>query len=221
MSIPTILSLHVGLPATHGADSISQKPWESGIFKSPVAGRVFLDTLNLAGDGQQDLKNHGGPFRAVLAYSADHYPVWWDELGRDRDSFPHGSFGENFTVDGLDEASVCLGDIYAVGEARIQVSQPRWPCYKLARRNDIKDLPARVDARGWGGWYHRVVQTGHVAAGDAYALVERPYPHFPISLLNALMAEREHDPRASGMLAEMEMLTPSWRQHYAALAEER
>jgi MOSC domain-containing protein YiiM len=103
MSTPSILSIQVGKPAEHGADSISRKTWESGIFKYTVNGKVYLDTLNLVGDGQEDLKNHGGPFRAVLAYGAAHYPAWRDELGRDEETFAYSSFGENFTVSELTE----------------------------------------------------------------------------------------------------------------------
>lgn len=219
MSTPSILSIQVGKPAEHGADSISQKSWESGIFKDTVNGRVFLDTLNFVGDGQQDLKNHGGPFRAVLAYGAARYPVWWDELGRDAETFAYGSFGENLTVSELTEDTVCIGDIYAVGEARIQVAQPRSPCWKLARRNNLKDLAARVEEKGWGGWYHRVLQTGHVEAGDNYELVERLYPDFNIKRLNDLMAGREFDREALLKLARMEALSFGWRMHYGGLVE--
>lgn len=219
VSIPTILSIQVGKPAEHGADSISRKTWESGIFKYTVNGKVYLDTLNLMGDGQQDLKNHGGPFRAVLAYGAAHYPVWRDELGRDEETFAYGSFGENFTVSELTEDAVCIGDIYAVGEARVQVAQPRWPCWKLARRNDIKDLAARVEEKGWGGWYHRVLQTGHVEAGDRYELLERSHPDFPIARLNRMIAGYDFDREALLKLARMEELSFGWRMQYGGLAE--
>ncbi len=203
------------MPAQHGADGVSKKTWESGIFKYPVSGPVWLDSLNLAGDGQQDLHNHGGPYRAALAYGAVHYPVWRETLGHD---LPYGAFGENFTVTELTEATVCLGDVYALGEARLQVAQPRRPCWKLARRWGIKDLTARVAEKGWGGWYHQVLQTGYVQAGDTYRLLERPYPQYPISLLNDLIAERHQDRRACAGLAEVEALTPSWRDYYAQLA---
>jgi MOSC domain-containing protein YiiM len=203
--MPTLLSIQVGLPAMHGADHLSSKAWTSGIFKRAVEGRVWLDTLNLAGDGQDDLDNHGGTFRAVLAYGAAHYPVWEAELGR---KMPYGSFGENFTVSELTEATVCLGDVYSVGEARVEVAQPRAPCWKLARRNGIKDLTARVERKGWGGWYHRVLQTGYVQAGDAYTLLERPYPDFPILHLNDLVAKRLIDPALCRALAACEALSP-------------
>ncbi len=211
-----IVSIQVGLPAEYGADSLSSKSWETGIFKYPVEGRIFLDTLNLTGDGQQDLKNHGGTFRAVLAYTAEHYPIWNEELER---QLPYGAFGENFTVTGYDEDTVCIGDIVAVGDVRLQIAQPRMPCWKLARRWEIKDLTARVNIKAWGGWYHRVLQTGCVAVGDKYELIERPYPNLSIKRLYNLMEERETDVDAYTQLAGMfEILTPSWRVQYGGLA---
>ncbi len=213
MAHPTLLSIQVGVPANHGADHISSKSWRSGIFKAPISAPVWLDALNLAGDRQQDLKNHGGPFRAILAYGADHYPVWRAEL--ERPDLAYGSFGENFTVTGVAEDSVCLGDVYTVGEAVLQVSQPRQPCWKLARRVGIKDLTARVEQRGWGGWYHRVLQPGHVQSGDEYRLTERPHPLFTITRINDLIKRRQTGPAALAELATFEALTPEWRQIFA------
>src|SRR5258707_6235383 len=113
----TLLSIHVGKPARRGivgSDDPMQHPWRSGIFKQPISGSVQLNALNLEGDGQADLKNHGGPFRAVLAYSAEHYPVWRTELNMP--DLPYGAFGENFTISGLDENTVSIGDIFAISD---------------------------------------------------------------------------------------------------------
>ncbi|MBN8634227.1 MAG: MOSC domain-containing protein [Anaerolineae bacterium] len=216
MNEAQILSIQVGKPAEHGADSISDKPWQSGIFKATITGRIWLDEKNLAGDGQDDLKNHGGKYRAVLAYSADHYPIWHAELGVE---LAYGAFGENFTVRGLDETSVCLGDVIAVGAVRLQVAQPRLPCWKLARRNGIKDLADRVDKTNRGGWYHRVLQTGYVQAGDAYAIIERPYPDFSIARVVDLIHDREVNAEAWRRLGSLEVLTPRWRQRFNGKAD--
>lgn len=214
----TIVSIHVGKPAQHGPDAISDKPWESGIVKQPVTGKIWLDTLNLEGDGQHDLKNHGGPFRAVLGYSADHYPIWREELAYP--DLSYGNFGENFTISGLEESTVCLGDVYAVGESvRLQIAQPRYPCWKLARRNGIKDLTARTEQKGWGGWYHRVLQTGYVQAGDAYTLIERPYPQYTIALLNDLVTGRRVDADLCRALSAIEELSTDWRVKMQRLSE--
>lgn len=215
MTSPTLLSVQVGQPADYGADAISDTPWRSGIFKLPVTGRVRVDSLNVAGDGQEDRKNHGGPFRAVLAYSADHYLVWNIELGRKLD---YGSFGENFTVAGLAEDNVCLGDVYTVGEVSLQVTQPRYPCWKLARRVGVKDLAERVERNGWGGWYNRVLQTGYAQAGDTISLIERRYPHYSIAFLNDLLMKRITNPAACAELAALDVLSPEWRELYARLA---
>lgn len=220
MTLPTILSLHVGMPSSHGADNISDKPWTSGIVKNPVEGRVWLDTLNFAGDGQDDLENHGGPFRAVLVYSADHYPVWQQELALAQ-PLPFGRFGENLTISGVNEDSVCFGDVYAIGETRVQVTQPRLPCWKLARRNGIKDLAARVDEKGWGGWYHRVLQRGYIQVGDTYTLIERPYPQYTVKHLVDFIRKRNTDANALRELSTLEPLTPEWRARFEQYAESR
>jgi MOSC domain-containing protein YiiM len=213
-----LLSIQVGLPRTHTEpDQISDKPWESGIFKYPVQGKIWLGALNLTGDGQQDLRAHGGPFRAVLAYSAGHYPVWREEL--QMSELAYGAFGENFTVSELDETTVSIGDIFQIGEVRLQVTQPRQPCWKLARRNGIKALTALVYDKGWGGWYHRVLQEGYVEAGMPIVRLERPYPEFTIERVNALMNEWQDDVESLKALADIDALTPSWRERFAERAE--
>ena len=134
----------------------------SGIFKEPVAGPVWLGATNLVGDAQADLKHHGGPERAVNVYSADHFPDWRARL--DRPDLTNGAFGENFTVAGLDEETVCIGDIFAIGDVRVQVTQPREPCWKLARKWNVKDLVKQVEQLRRTGWYMRVLQEGYVEA---------------------------------------------------------
>src|ERR1700680_3683799 len=133
---PSILySIQIGTPKSYGfeeAVNTHDKPWTTGFFKTPIEGPVFVGTTNLAGDGQADLINHGGVDKAVLAYSADHYPKWRDELHIP--DMPFGAFGENLTISGLTEESVCIGDIFRVGSVKFEVSQPRQPCWKLARR---------------------------------------------------------------------------------------
>jgi len=182
-----LLSIQVALPRAHG-DEAAREPmeraWTTAFFKEPAAGPVWLGAANLAGDRQADTKHHGGPDKAVLAYAAAHYPQWHAELGRE---LPFGAFGENFTVQGQDETAVCLGDVYAVGEARVQVSQPRIPCWKIARRWKIRDLSARVQQSGRTGWYLRVLAEGLVAPGAGVALLERPHPEWPIARANQAM----------------------------------
>jgi MOSC domain-containing protein YiiM len=182
-----LLSIQVSLPRDRGSEAAREpmeRAWTTAFFKEPVAGPVWLGATNLAGDRQADTRHHGGPDKAVLAYAAAHYPRWHADLGRE---LPFGAFGENFTVEGQDEAAVCLGDVYAVGEARVQVSQPRIPCWKIARRWQIRDLSARVQQSGRTGWYLRVLREGLVAPGAEVALLERPHPEWPIARANQAM----------------------------------
>lgn len=212
MGTPTLLSIQVGAPAVRGADTISNKDWTSGIFKAPITGPVWLGTTNLAGDAQADLRNHGGPYRAVLAYGASRYPAWREELGIP--DLPYGAFGENFTVSELTEENVCIGDIYQIGDVQLQVTQPRYPCWKLARRWQIKDLTRLVLEKAQGGWYNRVLNEGYVEAGTPVILVERPYPQHPVARVFALMCEWIDDPEATAELGSMDALSPGWRREF-------
>jgi MOSC domain-containing protein YiiM len=221
MSSPQLISIQVGSPKRHGvvgSKKPMEKPFQSGIFKEKVSGPVWLGSINLDGDGQADLENHGGLFRAVLGYSAEHYPIWREELAMP--DLPYGAFGENFTITDLDEKTVYLGDVYQIGDVQIQVTQPRLPCWKLARRWNIKDLTARVQERGWGGWYHRVLQEGYVEAGMPVQLIERPYPQYPIIKLFVLMYRLIELPDVVADLASLEVLSPSWRETFTRYAAE-
>ena len=128
----------------------------------------MLRTANLDGDHQADLKVHGGPARAVLVYGAENYATWAEELGRE---LPYGSFGENFTIAGFDQATARTGDIYSVGPSIIQLTELRGPCYKLQYRTETPDMIERVLANGRSGIYARVLQEGRVRVGDAVELL--------------------------------------------------
>jgi MOSC domain-containing protein YiiM len=179
----------------------SDGTWTSAIYKEPVEGRVMLRRLNLDGDGQADSRDHGGPERAVLLYSAGHYPLWERELGR---PLPFGSFGENFTVEGLDEWSGCLGDVLGIGEAEVQLSEVRGPCYKIAYRTGVPDMIQRIELNGRSGFYARVLREGFVEAGDEVRLVDRPNPRWSID--RARHAYRARSPE----LAEVIGLSENW-----------
>ena len=157
-----LISVNVGKPrpVAHEGRVVT-----SGIFKEPVAGPVFLRRLNLDGDGQADLRVHGGADKAVYAYPFEHYAFWAGELGRD--GLTYGQFGENFTITGLLEDVVCIGDEFQIGAARVQVTQPRSPCFKLGIRMGDDQFPARFAAANRTGFYLRVLQEGRVSAGDA------------------------------------------------------
>lgn len=172
-----LLSIQIGLPHRH--ETPGKPPIETAIFKQTVSGPVRVLKEHLEGDMQANLKAHGGPERAVLAYASAHYPHWREAYaGHD---FPFGSFGENLTVEGLDEDSVCIGDIYRIGSATLQVTMPRTPCPKIDRRTGIDGILSRVVATSRIGWLHRVLEEGALTTGDAVELVERPYAAWTVA----------------------------------------
>ncbi len=215
----TVTSIQVGSPrqlGTPGAGESQQRPWRSTIFKHPVPGPVWLSRTGLDGDSQV-APTHGGPEMAVLAYAQTHYRRWQAEL--QRHDITAGGFGENFTIQGQDETGVCLGDVYAVGGAIVQVSQPRTPCWKLARRWRQADLVERVLASGRHGWFFRVLQEGYVSPGQCLALRDRPLPTWPMARVSAIKHGRELDPAGAAELACCELLAPDCRAAMAKLAE--
>ncbi len=200
-----IVSITVGMPQTMDLE----KPWTSGFIKAPVAGPLWLSSTGLAGDGQADTEHHGGPHKAVCAYPAAHYAYWHRAL--ERTNFPWGSFGENFTVAELTETDVCIGDVWALGDALVQVSQPRQPCWKLARRWQIKDLALQVQQTGYTGWYFRVLREAHVEPGMTMTLAERSEPNWTLAAANHVMHHDQHNRDAAAALAAVPTLSPSWK----------
>jgi MOSC domain-containing protein YiiM len=216
---PLLQTISVGRPEAlgfKGAADPFEESWTTGIFKAPVETPVFLGRTNLAGDGQADLVNHGGVDKAVCAYAADHYPAWRASLGFE--DFDSGAFGENFTIAGQTEDEVCVGDVWSVGNALVQISQPRQPCWKLARRWRLPDLAARVIANGRTGWYYRVLREGSVTRGDRLTLVERSHPAWTITAANRVMHDHQSDPAAAVALSRIDTLSRSWRETLARRA---
>jgi MOSC domain-containing protein YiiM len=157
----SLISVNVGLPRTV---QWRDQPVTTGIFKSPVEGPVALRRHNLDGDEQADLSVHGGPTKAVYVYSTQHYDYWRNELPDVELDWGH--FGENLSVEGMDEASIHIGDEFSVGTARLVVTEPRMPCFKLGVRFGRADMPKRFLQSGRSGFYFGVVQEGEVEAGD-------------------------------------------------------
>lgn len=222
MSLTPILeSVQIGPPQARGWDGAPDpmdRPWTSGIFKTPVSGPVAVEGLGLAGDAQADLVNHGGADKAVCAYPADHFDHWRAVLARP-DLGP-GAFGENFTMRGLTERDVCIGDTWRIGDLLVQVSQPRQPCWKLARRWRTADFADQVIAAGRTGWYFRVLRPATVSAGLSCGLIERPYPEWTVSAANAVRYDNAGAARARGAeLAEVPLLSASWRRALRSRAE--
>lgn len=213
MNTATLISLQVGKPSsqhTSGADDRQPADWITGFFKNPTDAPVWLGEANLEGDGQADLRVHGGPDKAVNVYPSEHLAYWQQQLGASE--APAGAFGENFTTSGLIETAVCIGDVYRIGTALVQVSQPRQPCWKLARRWGCPDLPARVRATGRTGWYLRTLEPGQVRRGDVIGLVERPFPRWSVAEANRVMHD-SHSPAAECReLAGCPALAANWRE---------
>ncbi len=211
-----LVSLQVGLPRerTSAVQDGQENVWVSGIWKSPVTGRVRLSLTNLDGDHQADLKNHGGPDKAVCCYAAEHYSHWQTFLGKAEADFPFGAFGENFTLRGLTEDIVCIGDIYQIGTATVQVSQPRMPCYKLGRRWERPSLPLEVQTSGKTGYYLRVLTPGEVGAGDPLTRLERPLPEWPVARVNQAMYVEKADADLAEELAHLALLAEAWRRPF-------
>lgn len=209
----TLTSVQVGTPHRYGtkdAPTKLEQPWRTSFFRVPSTEPRWLFTTHLAGNDQADKKNHGHLDQAVLLYAAAHYPMWGTELGR-ADLGP-GGFGENFTVAGLSEATVCIGDIYAIGDALIEVTGPRYPCWKISQRWGIADLTERVATTGRTGWYARVRHEGQIAPGAAITLVERPYADITIAAINACAHGQNHDREQVRAIMASPALDDFWRK---------
>lgn len=208
-----ILSIQVGKPASVNSpplnDQSGERIWTTGFLKKPIDGPVHMRRLNFDGDGQADGKHHGGPDKAVCVYSHDHYAFWKNEYNVD---FPLGAFGENLTLTGLTESDVCVGDVWEMGTAKTEVSQPRQPCWKLSRWWNINDLAVRVQQTGKTGWYLRVLAEGTVEAGTPIRLIDRPHPDWSIAAANTLMHVKKDDLLSAGRLLRIPALSESWRQ---------
>ncbi len=213
MSEGIVEKILVGKPKTFGEKNSKnpmKREWTSGIFKEPVNGPVWLAKTNLTGDGQADLKNHGGLEKAVFVYSVQHYSKWQTEFKMDTLSI--GAMGENFALNGQLEEDVCIGDIYKIGGAVVQVSQPRQPCWKPARRFQIKDLALQLQNTGRTGWYLRVLEEGYVEGGQSLTLLNRPYPQWTIARCNVIMHVNKKDIEAAAELASCIHLAENWKK---------
>jgi MOSC domain-containing protein YiiM len=213
-----LISLRVGRPAPlpippGGADD-DQDPDQPRVFRSAIAkhaltGPVMLSTLGLAGDQVEDTRVHGGPEQALLAYAASHYPLWRAEWARD-DVGP-GAFGENLTVEGADETTVCIGDRWAIGDALVEVTKPRSPCNRLAWYQRRDDLIQRVRATGRSGWYLRVLTPGLIEAGSEIRLAERGCADMTVRRAQLAMQQRGERRDEAIALARCARLAQDWR----------
>ncbi len=223
--VAILQSMQVGVPRSYGnegdADEM-RRPWESSFFRKPSLEIRRLYFTHLEGNAQADTKNHGRPEQAALLYSASHYLFWRRELGLPE--IGPGGFAENFTVAGLDEDTACIGDTYGIGEARIQVTGPRWPCWKIERRWGLEGLTARVAATGRTGWYCRVLREGMIEPGAPIMLIAQPFPEWTVGLTNDIGHSRNRDAATARSLAECPLLNQWWQdliKHRVAQLEGR
>jgi MOSC domain-containing protein YiiM len=206
-----VVSVNVSMPLdVFAPDGVVR----TGIFKQPVAGPVTVRTLNLDGDGQADLENHGGVDKAVYAYPAEHYGIWAERLKRS--PFPYGQFGENLTVAGMVETDVHIGDVYRVGGALLQVAQPRAPCYKLALKMGRPWFPREFLRSGRVGFYLRVLAEGPVQAGDAIERVEREPEILTVREASRLRYLDPEDVEGARRALRVRALPRRWREEFEA-----
>jgi len=203
-----VISVNVGLPREVAGDNGSVR---TGIYKQSVRGPVRVQRLNLVGDGQADLSVHGGPYKALYAYPAEHYAYWRKELGEE---LPWGMFGENLTTDGLDESTVQIGDRFRVGTAELSVTQPRVPCYKLGIRFGRPEMVKRFLNSRRTGFYFAVAQEGQVDSGDPIELIARNENSLTVTEIFRLYAFETDDRETLQKAVQLEALPESWRGYF-------
>ncbi len=212
----TIESIQLGKVVTEGdpssRDAMSRQ-WTSAFRKTFVDGAVSVNELGLIGDQVADRKNHGGPEKAILCYAGVHYRSWAEE--HPELEFSAGGFGENLTLGGVTESDVCIGDRFRSGECVLEVSQPRQPCWKIARRWQTKSMTKEVTQTGRTGWYVRVITGGSLASGSELELISRPNADWTIARANDVLYGREVDRMAVHALMHLPELSREWQDALA------
>ena len=205
----TLISVNVGLPreVTWKGRTVT-----TGIFKAPVDGPVALRRHNLEGDRQADLSVHGGPTKAAYLYPVQHYEYWRGELGDTELAW--GSFGENFTADGVDEETVCIGDEFRVGSARVVVTEPRMPCFKLGIRFDRADMVKRFLNSQRTGFYFGVAEEGLVQAGDHLERIAEHPAGLRVADVTRLYTTEKTNEALLRKAISVAVLPSSWRGYF-------
>jgi ferredoxin-NADP reductase/MOSC domain-containing protein YiiM len=212
--VGTLVSVNVGMPKDV---SWQGKTVFTGVFKDPVAGPRRVRRLNVDGDGQGDLAGHGGEQRAVFVYQLDSYRYWERELGRG--DFVHGQFGENFTVEGLSDDDVCIGDRYQVGSAVFEVTQPRVTCYRVGLRMNDPRIPALLVSHRRPGFYFRVLEEGEVQAGDEIVKLAAGQEEMTVAEVDALLYLPGHPRQQMLRALRIPALSPGWQASFRALVQ--
>jgi ferredoxin-NADP reductase/MOSC domain-containing protein YiiM/ferredoxin len=207
-----LLSVNVGLPRDI---EWKGRTVHTGIWKEPVRGRCRVGRSNLDGDGQGDLAGHGGEQRAVFVYQIESYRYWQERLRRT--DFVYGQFSENFTIEGLPDDAVCIGDRYQIGSALFEVTQPRVTCYRVGIRMNDPRMPALLTSSGRPGFYFRVLREGEVGAGDEIVKVGAATERMTVTEINALLYSPDHARDRLERALRIDALSPGWRSSFEAL----
>ena len=213
--MPRLLSVNVGLPRDIAWRGETVR---TAIWKEPVQGRRMVRRLNIDGDGQGDLAGHGGEYRAVFVYQMESYHYWERQLGRN--NFVFGQFGENFTVEGLSDEEVCIGDQYRIGSALFEVTQPRVTCYRVGIRMNEPQMAALLVSHKKPGFYFRVLQEGEVAAGDEILKVADGPQRMTVAEIDALLYLVGHSREQLERALRITALSPGWKTSFQALLEQ-
>src|SRR5271167_3996058 len=210
-----LLSINVGLPR----DIVWEgKTVHTAVWKSPVQGRRVARRRNVDGDGQGDLAGHGGEHRAVFVYQIHSYRYWEKQLGRNDFSF--GQFGENFTVDGLADDEICIGDRYRIGSALFEVTQPRVTCYRVGIRMNEPGMAALLVSHHRPGFYLRVLEEGEVGSGDEIAKVAENPARITVATADALLYLPGHSRDQLQRALSIPALSPGWQASFRAILQE-
>jgi ferredoxin-NADP reductase/MOSC domain-containing protein YiiM len=212
VAVATLVSVNVGMPADVAWRG---RTVHTGVWKRPVDGRRLVRRLNIDGDGQGDLAGHGGEQRAVMVYQLDSYRHWREFFGLD--DLEHGAFGENFTVDGLNDDEVCIGDRFAIGDAEFEVTQPRVTCFRVGMRMGQPRLPSLLVAHHRPGFYLRVISEGYVAPGDEIVRTARGPHEMTVADVDALLYLPGPDRGLLEAAVDIPALSPGWQGSFQAM----
>lgn len=201
-----VISVNVGLPADIQWQG---KTVRTAIWKRPVDGRVMARRLNLAGDGQGDLKGHGGEHRAVMVYQLDSYR-YWENVFQEA-NYPYGQFGENLTIDGLADSEVCIGDRFRIGSAVFEVTQPRVTCYRMGIRMNRPEMPALLVSHRRPGFYFRVIEEGEIGAGDEIVRIAGGPERITVAEIDAMLYLHDHTSDRLERALRIPALSAGWQ----------
>jgi MOSC domain-containing protein YiiM len=207
LRLPNILSINIALPELITFDS--GKTISTAIRKHPATSRIFLDTLGFEGDGSADQEVHGGPDKAVCAYSYEHFNFWENHLSH---LLSPGAFGENLTVSGMTEPDVHIGDTFQIGDAEIQCTQPRQPCHKLKELHNCENIVEQIRTTGFCGFYFRVIKCGWVQPHDLILPLKADPSNFTVLEAHQLMNDEKKNSDRIQVLLSIDALSDSWRE---------